>query len=271
MRPLLLVLIAVLAGACANGPSPEEVATAVMAAREAVASPASALGTTAEAVVVAVTDVRLNAAGTLIERQARLDAVSEGPVQDLADALGQADSVHLDSEIDEIRMAQAAWLTTRAAASDLLSAAGEQLDELQRILAWDERLGQLAATWQEPGSRRLQLERFAENADLADQLAADIRADAPTTCPEQLERRQEAAEFIAESTRELRGHIEAYRGTTFDERRLELADDPTGFGLPLHELDNQDVDCWRERSGIATAALLDALAGLQDALNPAGL
>lgn len=271
MRPISLLTALLLATACAGGPSPEAQAAAIMAARETVGASASMLGTVAEAVVAGVEGVRLNAVVDPEDAIANVESVADGPVLELADAVESAGDAEIEGELAILDDAKQAWDQVRGVAQELLDNAQRELADLRRVLAWDARILELASTWQQSGSRTPQLELFAATAEAADELAAEIAAADPTTCPEQLERRIEAAEFVADTTRELREYILNFEGTTFDERRVELAEDPTGLGEPLARLDAGDADCWRAAAGIDSAPLLAALANLQAALNPAEL
>ncbi|MDX1511033.1 MAG: hypothetical protein R3249_06785 [Nitriliruptorales bacterium] len=268
-RIVAFVLASLLAVAC--GPTRAERAEAVRAARAAIGTPAAELGTLAEAARAAIVNVRLNGPQDPNVWADRVEAAAEGPVAALAETLAHANLVDLVGTFEEVAAAQEHWQRARAAAADLLVSADAQLDELRRVLSWDVRLRELTDAWQEPGSRQAQLDRFEEIAEQADLLGATIAAAAPTTCPQQRERRLAAARFVADSSRELREHIAEFRGTTFDERRIELADDPTGLGRPLNALDAEDEPCWLDAAGIDTGPLLDALGALQSSLNPADL
>ena len=268
MRTVLFSLVFV-AAACAGGDMAR--VDAILDAREAVAEPAAELGTLAEAVVAAVTTVRLEGPTDPADWQAGVTAVADGPVASFADAVAAASAVELDGSTEDVQLAQQHWLRAQAAAADMLATVRTQLDELGRVIGWDLELRELTDSWQQSGSRSMQLAAFADTAAAADQLAHDLAVDAPTTCPEQRDRRVEAAEFVATATRELREHIAASRGAAFDERRRELAEDPTGLGQPLSDLDGQDARCWGSTSGVDSQAILDALGDLQAALNPPDL
>lgn len=273
---MLLLLAVLAAGGCSDAeppasPDPTQAVAEVRAARQAVAEPAVALHVAAQRVLATIEELR----GSEVEDpEARLELLDEAPtgaLDELEDAIVTARGVELEGGSGAVEDAAVALADAVDAAEDALRAARADLRAQER--AASAHIGLLAMTerWDEPGSRSQQLDRLAVLADQADALADQLAATDPVApCLTGLTRRAAAARHVAEATRELRSHVEAYRGSAFDERRSELAEDPFALERPLVEADLAELDCWREQAPLvaAVAEVTAALDRLEDALNP---
>lgn len=279
--PLLALLLAValLAGGC-TGDEPDAAPTAdatvseVRAARQAVAEPAVALHDAVSRLLAVVGELR---ASTVEEPDARLEelrTLPEEPLEELEEAIATAGEVELDGSSAPVVAAREALDDALAGARRALTAARADLAEQERAAEAHRTLRSLTGRWDAPGSRSQQLDRFAALARDADALATELEAVEPVApCLTGIERRAAAARAVAEATRELRGHIEAYRGEQFDRRREQLADDPFGLEQPLVTRDIAELGCWRDEAPLVTAAaeVRAALRGVEQALNPTTL
>lgn len=274
---VLLVAVAVAAGGCReaaapqSSPDPTETVAEVRAARQAVAEPAVALQVAAQRVLVTVEELRASDVDDPQARLALLDEAPSDPLDELEEAIATASGVELQGGSGAIRDAEEALADAVDAAGEALRAARTDLRRQQRAASSHASLLAMTERWEEPGSRSQQLDRLAVLADEADALAERLAATEPVaSCLTVFERRAAAARHVAEATRELRAHAEAYRGSAFDERRRELAEDPFALERPLVEADLDELDCWREESPLVVAVteLGEALDRLEDALNP---
>lgn len=275
------VLAAISAAAVACSPLPAEPApapsptvdarlSAIREARALVADPAVELRAAVQRLVARVGAMRTELATA--DAAARADDLLAEPIGDVEGAVAALRAVELPPGPDTAR-ADDALTSAIAAAEGAIAAARGERDEVLALASFDEELLALTEAWDEPGSRRQQLERFAALADAADGLRGRAEAGAPLhTCSRAWVRRAVAAEHVATATRELREYVSSYQGRAFDERRLELAADPLGVGVePLGEADARELtSCWSDGSEVAraAAALDEALADLEAALNP---
>ena len=282
---MVWVALAVLAGGCSSGSEPATLNESptisrdariamIRAARSTIEQPAADLAAAVEAVELAVEEVREDPPRRPDDRREAVQAIREGTLPPLRAAIDAAEEVELVGDSDDIEAARAAWQELIDTASEVEPAADTDLEAIERTAALDEQLAELTRRWDEPGSRRQQLERFAELAEEAEALSAEIAEAEPVApCMTTFDRREEAARTVAERTLELRDLIQRYRGTEFDELRDEYRQDPYGFGAPITEGAADDLPCWREEGPVPTAAeeVSAALDRLQSALNPPDL
>jgi hypothetical protein len=273
VRVLVLVVVAALLASACSGTTaveePEDRVAAILAAREALGPVAADLG---------------SAALTLGER---FDAARERPAappveglraaaSDLADASRAAARVDAPGDAPDVRAAMAALERAANRGAALATRGTEAAALLDEVMAIDARLVELVATWDEPGSRSQQIERFATTAAEATALADELAArrdeeDGDDGCPAVFEVRETAARNVAAASEEFRDLVANRAGTTFDERRSELSQDPYGVGDELvASLSSTQCPLLR-----GVGALVEAVtAGLEDveaALNPADL
>ena len=275
---LLLVVLATVGGCTEPSPSPSpdptETVAEVRAARQAVAEPAVALHVAAQRVLATLEELRASEVDDPEARLALLDEAPSGPLEELEEAIVTVRGVELDGSSGAVADAGAALADAADAAEDALRAARVDLREQERAASVHASLLGMAARWDEPGSRSQQLDRLAALAEEADALAVRLASAQPVApCLTLFERRAAAARHVADATRELRDHVEAYRGSEFDRRRDELAEDPFALEHPLVEADVAELDCWREQAPVAgaVAGITSALDRLEDALNPPGV
>jgi hypothetical protein len=204
------------------------------------------------------THARANLAATLDPAPLRIalaSLVAAGPVGDGPDMIAARSVIgEIAAHIDQVAVA----------------ARGE-LDEFEALRVFDDQLAQVLVGWGAPGSRRTQLEAFAQLAEQATALSVDLAAQTETVgCTQVYARRSGVAELLAERTRSLRALVEARQGADFDELRREFSEDPFGFGTSLGEADRTAAArCWRQQSPVATAPgelarLVDELAATLD-------
>ena len=263
-------------GACSESPPAARPTVAdtvaeVRAAREAVEEPAVALHDRTRLLVAAVEELRTSEDEDPRDRVIAVERARSGPLAELDAAIDAAGEVELRSDVDAVAAAADALDAAARAARDVLVAADRDLSDLQRAAEVDASLAAMADRWEQPGSRSQQLERLAALTADADALAADLeKTDPVASCLTGWDRRAAAAQHVADATRELRGHVEAYRGEEFDRLRAELVEDPYALERPLVAADAEEVVCWREEAPVAlAAAVVDAaLARLEAALNP---
>lgn len=273
-----MLALSFLAAGCSDGePAPTATPTAidtlaeVRRAREAVQQPAVDLHLAAQRVVGLVAEQRA-ATDPPATRLSTLAELPSTTFDDLGAAVVAVEDVTLDGRSEAVGRARDALAAAAKAGRQVQEAALLDLADEERAAEVEVALLDMAARWEAPGSRSQQLDRFAALAADADALAAELAAVDPVAdCLTTFERRRAAAHYVGEATRELREHVEAYRGTAFDERRAELAEDPFGLELPLRDGDVAELGCWREAAPVvlAAAAIDAALARLEDALNPA--
>lgn len=273
--PVAAALVACSSPSSEPTPSPSSTVDtrleAIRATRELVAAPAVELRAAVQVLVGRVGALRTELETG--EAAQRVDDILTEPAADVEDAVASLRGLDLPPGPDAAR-AEAALASAIAAAEGAAAAAGQERDEVLALATYDEELLALTEAWDEPGSRRQQLERFAELADAADALRVRAEeADPLHPCSRAWVRRAVAAEHVAAATRELREYVSSYQGRAFDDRRRELADDPLGLGgEPLGRTDARELaDCWSDVSGVtrASAAVDDALVELEDVLNPA--
>lgn len=278
--PLVLLSCALLLGACADAdPEPEEQPAAgrieeVRGLRAAVGGPAVELGRASEGVHTVVRALRLEPPRDPPARLAAVASAREESLPELEQAIDAGAATELPGDGPVAAAARAAWDRAIEAARDVAAAATAEAELAARIAAADATLEELVAAWDQPGSRREQLEVLAATAEQAEALAADLETlEASPACLGDLQARHDAAQFVAEATRELRGHVAAHRGNEFDRLRAELEEDPYGVGHPLAEVGSGAEACWDADSGVAqgTSRLVDALGALEEALNPPDL
>ena len=276
-RPVPIVALAtvlsVLLGACTSGdpsagPSTEAGRIeAVRSARELVVEPAQALGTAAAEVAA-----RLD---TLVQDPAE-PAVDSGAGRPTRTSSPPARRWATSSSTPRPRTSQAAAgaLEDASAGADQLDRAAEEVAAAaDEAIAVAEALDEIVTAWDEPGSRSQLLARFDELAAQADGLTGRAPSQA---CPGPVEEAVDAAEFVAETTRELRELVAQYDGNAFDDRREELHDAPYGTTdagdprAPGTAIDTEAcpaVEEARSAAGDVAAALRE----LQQALNPSDL
>ncbi|MDX1620377.1 MAG: hypothetical protein R3320_05265 [Nitriliruptorales bacterium] len=279
---LLVSTVVLLAGCSGDGsvsedptePSRDARIALIRAARNAVEEPVAALGRTAASLRTAVDELRADPPRPPDERLAATSSIRQEHIPALDEALQQATGIELTGESADVAAAREAYERLLDAVGSLRRSAVGDLDRVDRAARIDEELDELTRGWDEPGSRRQQLEAFDALATEAEELAAEIAAEEPVAaCMETFERRAEAASTVAERTRELRDLIARYRGNEFDQLRSEYRQDPYGVGAALTELDAEDHPCWLADAPFAEAgrSFDDALQALEDALNPADL
>lgn len=271
-----LTLLIVVAVAC-SGPTGMPDGTpsasrieAIRQAREAVAAPAVALGTSAL---------------TLVERVERLETVEADDLEvalasageaadDLRDAATDASAVEFDRTTADTADAAAA-LQTAAARGEEAAAGGRTLVAvIAQAAEIDERLAELVAGWEKRGSRRELTDHFADLAEEADRLADEIEGQAADqACSAVLELRTRAARSVAAGARELRELVAEYRGNEYDVRQPELLADPYGEGTTnLFEVSRGNGFCpLVDVIGTVVAEVTGALDRMQQALAPADL
>lgn len=274
--------VSVLAGACSTGgtvaPTPTFTTTErieeIRAARMAVAEPAVALGEAVTTVALAVRDARIEVDEDPADRRETVAFIRDGALVTLDTATSDASDVELEGTSDDIEKARDAWTAAQQAAANLDDAARADLDLVVTLADAEDRLAEFVRVWRQPGSRSQQIERLGETADAADAVADDLEAvEERPACSDAVQRRVEAARYVAEASRELRSLVEGYRGNEFDERVEELTDDPYGQTVPFHRADAVEVTCWQDNSEVTAArdAVRSALDELQAALNPPDL
>lgn len=280
---LAALALAVGAAACTE-PAAEDggadVADRIATVRElraTVGPPAAEVGTAAATLREVLDELHADLPAAPDTRRGAVEAVRERDLARLEEATAALATTELPEAgpgARDVAATAAARDDVVSAATDLSDAAAEDLDLLVASADAEDRLADLTATWDEPGSRSQQLERLGETAEAADALAVELEAipDAPP-CAELIARRADAARAVAAHARELRDLVERRAGTEFDERRAELANDPYGLGERLVDGDVRDLGCWRTDGPVATAAdeVEEGLAALEEALNPADL
>lgn len=276
-RRLALLSIALLVGACTGAepvgaPSPSPVPVAeIREARATVEGPAVALRDAAAEVVATVEALRASPPEDPAARREVLEQALDGPLGALEDAVAEVEDLQLEGGSDAVRQAAEALAAAAQRGEQTAAAAREDVAAQLGLAAADAELARLVAAWDRPGSRHDQMERLADIAAAAAALASELEDVEPVAdCLDGPTRRAEAARHVEEATRELRDHVVAYRGNTFDERRAELAEDPYGSGGPLAAGDARAIGCWRREAPVVSAAegLDRELGRLQDALNP---
>lgn len=273
---MLLIVAVLAAGGCSDAepptsPEPTQTFAEVRAARQVVAEPAVALHVAVQRVVATVEELRGSEVDDPEARLSLLDEVPTGPLDELEEAIVTARGVELEGSSRAVEEAGTALDDAADAAEDALRAARADLRDQVRAASAHATLLAMTERWDEPGSRSQQLDRLAALADEADAFAERLASrDHIAPCLTVFERRAAAARHVAEATRELRGHVDAYRGSAFDERRSELAEDPFALERPLVEADLAELDCWREQAPLfdAVAEVTAALDRIEDALNP---
>lgn len=240
---------------------------AVTETRDLVVEPAQALGTAAADVAS-----RLDHA---VEQptEATVEAL-RAAVTELEQARTQVEDLDLEPATPDVVAADAALDDAMAGARNMAEAATVVATAADQASTADEALAELVASWDEPGSRSELLARLDETALAADALATDGVGTPPEDCRGPLASREEAAVFVASSSRELRSLVEARDGIAFDERREELAADPwgqreadQGAARSIDPDDCPAVDVAEE----AATTVVQALQDLQAALNPEDL
>ena len=245
--------------------------------RATVGPPAADVGTAAATLREVLDGLHADPTAAPDARRGVVETVRERDLARLEEATAALAATELPEAgpgAPDVAAASAARDDVVRAATDLATAAAEDLDLLVTSAGAEDRLAELTAAWDEPGSRSQQLERLDTTAEAADELAAELEAiaDVPA-CAELITRRADAARTVATHTRELRDLVEQRAGTGFDERRAELANDPYGLGERLVDGDVRDLGCWRTDGPVAAAAdeVEEGLAALEEALNPADL
>jgi hypothetical protein len=173
-----------------------------------------------------------------------------------------------------VAAARAALEALVSAAAAAERGAAEELEVQRRLLEADEALADLAATWDEPGSRSQLVGRLTSTAEQAGSLAEDLAGGEDVlACLATFERRAEAARVVAERSFALRAEASSRDGLGFDALRDEWRDDPFGLGAPLADVPPDEVACWRADAPVRAAVLAAdaALDALQRALSPADL
>ncbi|HEX9890011.1 MAG TPA: hypothetical protein VGA69_11070 [Nitriliruptorales bacterium] len=269
----MLVLSACTDGPIVPGAAPASTRIAeVRELRDALAEPAVALGRAGTRLAAAVRALRTAPAEDPEVRPAAVAGARSQSLAALERALSSAQRLPIDGTGPDATATRDAWAEVVAAADELRSAADSELELIGRLAAVDAELEELILVWDEPGSRQQQLDAFGEAADRAEVLATELSAELQAhACTDDVQRRVDAATFVASATRELRQHVAAHRGDAFDRRRAELAQDPFGLGAPLTSAG--DGDCWEEHAptAIAVTRLTASLDAVERALNPTDL
>lgn len=275
-RAAWALAVGLLVSACSGGPAGTDGAAtgaervaAIVQAREAVVVPAQALGTAAAEVAA-----RLD---QLVARpdDATIDA-TRAAVDDLAGARREVTNLALEPVTEDVRAARAALHDAAEAARQVETAATEVLEAAALAADADDRLAELVAAWDEPGSRSQLITRFEEVTAAAESLAAQELATTTSGCPGPVAARREAAAFVARATADLTELVTARDGLAFDERRAELADAPFGTddaGVvrgPGASIDPSSCPAVADVEAAATEVAA-ALRALQQALNPEDL
>lgn len=271
-----VLAFALTAGACSDpaptaGPSPDDTVREIRAAREAVEEPAVDLLVAAQRLVAAVEALRTSDVEDPTQRLSLLADPPSEPFEELQGAIAAARRVRLAGDASGVLAAQEALDAAADAGRAVLEAARRDIANQVRAAEIHATLLGMTERWEQPGSRSQQLDRFADLAAEAESFAEILDAAAPVApCLTVFERRAAAARHVAEATRQLHGHVEAYRGGEFDRLRAELAEHPFGLERPLVEGDLAELDCWRGEAPVVEAAadVEEALVGVEAALNP---
>lgn len=218
----------------------------VRAAREALAQPVPTVTSEAGRLVEALEEV-WTLEGSAEERADRASSLRLEPFEE---AVGDLDAVELEGDGPDVATAAEIVDAMVADGRALLEVAEEELASLTAVAPFDEQLEGLLEGWDQRGSYSQQLEAFDELAVEAEELAEDAAGRTATpACVELWPRREEAAQVVAERTRELHVLIRDRRGQEFDELRDEYGQDPYGLGGLLGTLDAEAAaECWSEES-----------------------
>lgn len=218
----------------------------VRAARASLAEPVPALIGEASRLVAALEEVWTREAAADV-RAELAGALRLEPFREAADDL---EAVELEGEGPDVEAATAIVEAMVADAHTLLEVADDELASLQDVEPFDQELDEVVSGWNQRGSYSQQLEAFDELAVQAEALADDAAERTATpACVELWPRREQAAEVVAERTRELHGLIRDRRGQEFDELRDEYGQDPYGLDDLLGVTDAQAAAaCWGEES-----------------------
>lgn len=271
-RPLIVAVAAMaLAGAACSGASDTSEAPAGRA--DAVREAREALGAPAQQLAAAVLEVEDGIAGLRSEPTERdIDELEGGGAQ-VATAVDELEAVELEAATTDVRSAVEAVDRATSAATELVEHTDVLVEAGRQLVATDTRLAELAATWDQPGSRSEVVARLEETAAAA----AGLAADGPQACSGPMEVRSAAAAFVAEASRELRDRVAAYDGEGFDARRADLSEAPfgrteDGAVRRLTGPDPGDDSCPALQQAIAAVeAVRGALQDMEDALNPTDL
>lgn len=273
----VLLLGLTVAGCASNGPADGGVSgspspgarevriEAIRDARQKVGQPASGLAGAADQLVAAVADLREDPPRRPDQRLAATQDLRTEVFPSFDEALSAARDVEIGSATEDVAAAGQTWSELVDAAEELRRLAIEDLDAIERAARYDQRLSELTQRWDEPGSRRQQLEAFDQLIEDATSLADEIaEAEPVAACLGTFERRAEAARTVAERTAELRDLVQRYHGTEFDELRSEYRQDPFGLGQDLTEADAAEHACWQSDAPLVAArerigALLEQL------------
>lgn len=244
---------------------------AIRAAREVVVAPMQQLGTAAATVAE-----RLN--GAVQQRTSRHATDLRDALDALAEARDEVAAVDLEAPTSDVREAAEALDAAAAAADDL----GEHATRVATVVEVTAdaigRLRDIVEGWQERGSRSQVGARLEEAAATATGIADDLDdpEEAASGCPAAVGEVAGAATAVARSSQELAELARAGAGTSFDERRTELADAPFGLddaGEPVQLDDPITADGCPALADATTAAtaVVDAIQRLETALNPPDL
>lgn len=250
-RVLALLVAAVLTvgSTCSREAEPPPAAddgqAAVLASREALAQPMTALADAVLALSSGVAEARYKVA----RGEEMADALKEvenrrRAVLDAADSLAAA---------AEVPVAEAGEIAERAAQSATSSAkaARAELGFLRRVAAIDTALLAAAETWDEPGSQSEIRARLDALAGKVKALAPKVRRlkPKPAGCDVLRSNRAAWVRTVVERTKRLQSQANSAGGSTFDELRTSYRALP--FAEEPRTADRADRDCWLQRSRVA--------------------
>lgn len=270
------MIVSLVAVGCSATEDPAEVSTteriaAVREARAVLGAPAADLATEVAAVRAAVERLRTEPPAEPGRRLAAVLTVRSDQLARLTSALAAVDDVDAGGGTSDVAAAEAAFERAVGAAREVRVAALEDLGAIESAARLDAELAAVVAGWDGTGSRREQMDAFAELVDAAaaaEDRARDLQEVAP--CLTTFARRAEAAAVVEARSAELRALVVGYRGNEFDELRDTYRQDPFGDGRLPAEVDAGESGCWEREAGLPTA--VDdfdlALSELEAALNP---
>jgi hypothetical protein len=240
-------------------------------ARAGLAAPVPAVVGEAERLVAALERVWTEEAPAA-ERAALAEALRTAPVED---AVAVLDAVELAGTGRDVVAAREVVTALVADTGALLGAVREELASLTSLPPHDEQLAALLEGWDARGSYSEQLAALDELAEAAEALAtAAAGRTATPACVGVWDRRADAADVVAERTRELRALVRDRRGQEFDDRRDAYGADPYGVGADLGVLDARAAAaCWEDASAAPglLARLRAHVEDLEDVLDPPDL
>lgn len=248
----------------ASSPTAERVAE-VRAARSALEEPVSQL-------VAATVTVRASAEQAQVAAESGAGGRASGlrGTAALDDARAALAAITLEGEGPDVAAARAAVADALDAAASLATAARTEDDELAELLAAEDQLAEVRASWDRPGARSQQITRLDAAATDAAAIADRLEdGDDQQPCAGLRQRLGEAAATVAERSAELRDHAQRRDGEAFDEARARFDAEPA--------LGDDDVAaataCWTSRSAVVAAAsrVEDAVVRLAAALDPEDL